>query len=59
VRYAIKDGPRRRVILSDYPEVSLADARQKATELRLELLKGVDPFRSAPPPSFLLRRRTL
>lgn len=43
VRFAIKDGPRRRVILGDYPEVSLADARQKATELRLELLKGVDP----------------
>jgi len=30
------------VILGDYPAVSLADARQKATQLRLELLKGVD-----------------
>lgn len=43
VRFAVKDGPRRRVILGDYPAVSLADARQKATQLRLELLKGVDP----------------
>lgn len=43
VRYKVKGGPRRRVTLGDYPTVSLADARQKATELRLELLKGVDP----------------
>ena len=43
VRYAVKGGPRRRVILGDYPEISLAAARQKATELRLELLQGVDP----------------
>ncbi len=43
VRFALKGGPRRRAVLGDYPEVSLADARQKATELRLELLKGVDP----------------
>jgi len=43
VRYTVKGGPRRRVALGDYPAVSLADARQKATELRLELLKGVDP----------------
>ncbi|MFN7110118.1 MAG: tyrosine-type recombinase/integrase [Brevundimonas sp.] len=43
VRYAVKGGPRRRMTLGDYPTVSLADARRKATELRLELLKGVDP----------------
>jgi integrase len=43
VRYALKGGPRRRALLGDYPEVSLADARKKATELRLELLNGVDP----------------
>ena len=43
VRYAVKGGPRRRMTLGDYPTVSLAEARRKATELRLELLNGVDP----------------
>lgn len=43
VRYASPAGMRRRHVLGDYPEISLADARQKATELRVELLKGVDP----------------
>lgn len=43
VRFTIKGGPRRRVVLGDYPGLSLTDARQKATELRLDLLKGVDP----------------
>lgn len=44
VRFAVKGGPRRRALLGNYPEVSLADARQKATELRLNLLRGVDPI---------------
>ena len=35
VRYAVKGGPRRRMTLGDYPTVSLAEARRKATELRL------------------------
>lgn len=43
VRYCVKGGPRRRLMLGDYPTVSLAEARRKATELRLELLNGVDP----------------
>jgi len=43
VRYAINGGPRRRMTLGDYPTLSLAEARRKATELRLELLNGVDP----------------
>jgi integrase len=43
VRYAVKGGPRRRMTLGDYPTVTLAEARRKATELRLELLNGVDP----------------
>ncbi|EDX78916.1 site-specific recombinase, phage integrase family protein [Brevundimonas sp. BAL3] len=56
VRYAVGGGPRRRTILGDYPAVSLADAREKATALRLDVLKGVDPVaeriaaqRPAPP----------
>lgn len=50
VRYALEDGPRRRMVLGDYPAVTLAEARRKATELRLELLNGVDPVaaRSVP-----------
>lgn len=44
-----KDGklkPHRRDIgLGPYPEVSLAEARAKATELRLQIRKGIDPIR--------------
>ena len=43
VRFAVRGGPRRRTILGDYPAVSLADAREKATALRLDILKGIDP----------------
>ncbi len=56
VRFAVGGGPRRRTILGDYPAVSLADAREKAAELRLDVLKGLDPVaermaaqRPAPP----------
>ena len=28
-----------------YPEVSLAEARTKATELRLQIRNGIDPIR--------------
>ncbi|MDC4599638.1 tyrosine-type recombinase/integrase [Acinetobacter baumannii] len=44
-----KDGklkPHRRDIgLGPYPEVSLAEARAKATELRLQIRNGIDPIR--------------
>jgi hypothetical protein len=43
-----KDGklkPHRRDIgIGPYPEVSLAEARAKATELRLQIRSGVDPI---------------
>lgn len=43
VRFAVKGGPRRRQTLGDYPTLSLAEAREQATALRLQILKGVDP----------------
>ena len=43
VRFAVCGGPRRRTILGDYPAVSLANAREMATALRLDILKGIDP----------------
>lgn len=56
VRFSVKGGPRRREVLGNYPEISLADARQKAMALRLEIIGGVDPVarraetkRPAPP----------
>jgi hypothetical protein len=43
-----KDGklkPHRRDIgIGPYPEVSLAEARAKATELRLQIRSGIDPI---------------
>jgi hypothetical protein len=43
-----KDGklkPHRRDIgIGPYPEVSLAEARAKATELRLQIRNGIDPI---------------
>jgi hypothetical protein len=38
------DGTRRAQGLGSYPEVSLAEARQKATERRAAVAKGVDPI---------------
>lgn len=43
VRFAVKGGPRRRQTLGDYPTLSLAEAREQATALRVQILKGVDP----------------
>ncbi|WP_309630129.1 integrase arm-type DNA-binding domain-containing protein [Brevundimonas sp.] len=43
VRFAVRGGPRRRTVLGDYPAVSLADAREMATALRLDIIKGIDP----------------
>lgn len=56
LRYAVLGGPRRRQTLGDYPEISLADARRKATELRLKIMNGVDPGAArgvAPVPDFV------
>jgi integrase len=38
------NGTRRAQGLGSYPEVSLADARQKATEARTSVAKGIDPI---------------
>lgn len=43
VRFAVKGGPRRRVVLGDYPQVTLADARDQAAELRRDISRGLDP----------------
>ena len=32
------------ILVSTYPEVSLAEARAKATELRLQIRSGIDPI---------------
>ncbi|MFJ3487166.1 tyrosine-type recombinase/integrase [Pseudomonas sp. NPDC090202] len=38
------NGKRHDVGLGSYPEVGLADARKKATELRAQIAKGIDPL---------------
>lgn len=43
VRYVAQCGARRRLLLGDYPGVSLADARLKAQGLRSDILEGKDP----------------
>jgi hypothetical protein len=42
-RYAV-DGRRRDMGLGSYPDIILAAAREKATELRRQKLGGVDPL---------------
>ena len=44
-RYQL-NGKRRDMGLGPYPEISLADARDKVVELRRQLLKGTDPLNS-------------
>lgn len=39
-----RDGERHDLGLGPFPEVSLTDARKKATELRAQIIKGIDPL---------------
>ena len=43
LRYVAPNGARRRLPLGDYPALSLADARLKATRLRIDVVDGKDP----------------
>ena len=43
MRYVAPNGARRRMALGDYPALSLADARLKATRLRIDVVDGKDP----------------
>lgn len=43
VRYRAENGARRRLLLGDYPGISLADARLKAQALRADIAGGADP----------------
>jgi integrase len=42
-RYVSGNGVRRRLVLGDYPGLSLADARLKAQAVRIEVTAGADP----------------
>lgn len=43
VRYVAANGARRRLPIGDYPALSLAEARLKASAVRLEMVSGEDP----------------
>jgi hypothetical protein len=43
VRYVATNGARRRLPIGDYPGLSLAEARLKASAVRLEVVDGEDP----------------
>jgi len=43
VRYAADGGERRRMLIGDYPSLSLAEARLKAGAVRLDVVSGADP----------------
>lgn len=43
VRYVAASGARRRLPIGDYPALSLAEARLKASAVRLEVVAGADP----------------
>jgi integrase len=43
VRYVAANGARRRLPIGDYPALSLAEARLKASAVRLEVVSGEDP----------------
>ena len=43
IRYVAPNGARRRLALGDYPALSLADARLKATRIRIDIVDGKDP----------------
>lgn len=44
LRYTLPDGRQREAGLGAYPQVSLAEARAKAAELRQKTRQGVDPL---------------
>lgn len=54
LRYQL-NGRRRDMGLGPYPEVTLAEAREKALEARRRLVKGVDPLTLRPTPSMTFR----
>lgn len=43
VRYVARNGARRRLPIGDYPQLSLAEARLKASAVRLQVVAGEDP----------------
>lgn len=45
VRYRADDGVRRRIPIGDFPALSLADARIKASRVRIQVYDGRDPMR--------------